>query len=114
MLIVVVKLRRSFANELAGLAKLKRFMFDGRITSLSDLKHDVYEGVGLVELAKSVALKCHSLEEVGDSSAPPYKGYVTAKISRDQNEVRVNVGMGHGMVMGQEDQAFPKSQPGSY
>lgn len=109
-----MKLGGSFADGLSGLKKLKRFLFDGRISSLSYLRSQVDEAGEFIEQAKLLASKSSPLEEVGDSSAPPYRRYVTARIIRDQEAIEVHVGMGHGLVIGQEDRAFPRSQLGSY
>ncbi|KAH6905028.1 hypothetical protein BKA70DRAFT_1226226 [Coprinopsis sp. MPI-PUGE-AT-0042] len=102
---------RGFVDELSGLGRLKRFFFGIGEPLLSDLESTAENHLEFMALAKSLAAKCHCLEEVGDGAAEPYRGYITAKIVHNWDEAKVHLGLGHGIVIGQEDQAFPKTQP---
>ncbi|KAH6905030.1 hypothetical protein BKA70DRAFT_1565412 [Coprinopsis sp. MPI-PUGE-AT-0042] len=107
----------SFASEFSALGKLKRFFFNGEIMSLSHLEGDSEVRDEFVSVAKSLAFKCPSLEEVGDSSSEVHhSGFVTAKMVRaaDGGVEAVNIGMGHGMVVGQDGEAFPKTREGLF
>ena len=65
-----------------------------------------------IELAKSLGSECVELEEVGDFSGQLYGGFVAAKIMRSQSEIEIRlVEDGKGMVVGQENCAFPKTGP---
>lgn len=61
--------------------------------------------------AESAFEPCPSLVEIGDVWADPPSGYLTAKATRgeDGGLKGVEVIMGNGMVVGQEDLAFPRS-----
>jgi hypothetical protein len=65
--------------------------------------------------ATGVFEACPSLVEIGDVWADPPSGYLTAKATRgeDGRLQGVEVIMGNGMVVGQEDQAFPRSNASS-
>jgi hypothetical protein len=98
----------------ARFMKLKRFFFEGTGKSLSDLHLD--KAVEFRKLVEELAASCPCLEEVGDNSGDPYRGYVTVRISRSRDgnvkeeaaAIVVDVGVGYGMVVGQENRAFPE------
>jgi hypothetical protein len=103
------KLKESLVRELSGFRILKRFLVRTGSPILSDLGHTSAANLEFVASVKSVAAECHALEEFCDGAAEPYRGYFTAKVLRHRDDVEVRLGMGRGLVIGQEDQAFPKA-----
>ncbi|KAH6905035.1 hypothetical protein BKA70DRAFT_1192674 [Coprinopsis sp. MPI-PUGE-AT-0042] len=106
-----------FASQLSTLRQLERFFFRGMIRSLAHFDEDPEARDEFMSVAKSLAVQCPSLEEVGDSSPDVHhSGFVTAKMvqATDGGILEVKVGIGHGMVIGQECQAFPKIREGSF
>ncbi|KAG2016501.1 hypothetical protein CC2G_009665 [Coprinopsis cinerea AmutBmut pab1-1] len=100
--------------DLAQLKNLQRFCYRDQHTHLSDLDSDQKEE--FKSKARLAAEACPRLTMVADIYADPPARYVTARILRkldDGSVDDVELVTGDGMVIGQEDQAFPRSSEAS-
>ena len=90
---------------------LQRVFFTEPSRALDALDVDEEVKDLFISQARAVFDACPCLTEVGDIDADPTSRYVTAIAERgeDGGLEDVKVGMGNGMVIGQEDLAFPRS-----
>ncbi|KAG2016545.1 hypothetical protein CC2G_009702 [Coprinopsis cinerea AmutBmut pab1-1] len=101
------------APDLAHLKNLERFFFYDAKWKLES--NDYQEGF-LESQVRKMADVCRSLTQVGSLCAPAYGGFPTAYISRneDGSVSTIRMGRSRGLIIGDEDRAFPRRQSNLY
>lgn len=105
----LIPFKAKIASEIAGLSKLKRFYFSGPFWSLRDFTDEDRDA--FLSHTRILSEACGKLMTVVDTLSGHNAPFVTGRILRDGegSVVRVDIGTGHGMHFGNDDEAFPRN-----